>query len=263
MLHDNCGLAAAVEKLKKFVGYQGEIAQHKKIEATKFARKFAKKRGYRDEARAPPIIPENHMLIYENHSDKLAIWEAEGISKVSMAKFQIRYDALSNRLVYPVRNSDGQIINVAGRTLDENWKEKGQRKYTYYFKAGRLDTIYGLFENRDEIFNKEEIILFEGAKSVMLADTWGIYNTAALLTSHLSQFQMKALLQLGCRAVFALDKDINVRIDENIKNLTRYIPVEYLYDKDNLLEEKMSPVDAGRDTYLKLYSEKRKLRIDV
>lgn len=76
------------------------------------------------------------------------MWEEEGISHQSMDKFQVRYDPLSNRLVFPIRNPNGDIINICGRTLDPAYKEKKLRKYTYFQPMGTLDTIYGLWENR-------------------------------------------------------------------------------------------------------------------
>ena len=76
---------------------------------------------------------------------------------------------------------------------------------------GELKTIYGLAENMEDIKKKGEIILFEGCKSVLLADTYGVHNTGAILTSHLNPNQMKLLVSLGCRVVFALDKDVCIR----------------------------------------------------
>lgn len=190
---------------------------------------------------------------YEKRDDKLAVWEHEGISRASIDKFSVYYDSFSDRLVYPIRNPDGKIVNIGGRTLDPRWKEKGLRKYTYFMSWGELKTIYGLAENRDAILQKGEIILFEGCKSVLLADTYGIHNTGAILTSHLNPNQMKLLAALGCRVVFALDKDVCIRDDHNIKRLKQFVNVQYLWDKDNLLGEKDSPVDRGQETWKKLY----------
>lgn len=65
--------------------------------------------------------------------------------------------------------------------FDPEWKEKGMRKYTYLSGWGEMSVIYGLFENMEEILKKKEIIIFEGCKSVLLARSWGIRNTGALL----------------------------------------------------------------------------------
>lgn len=190
---------------------------------------------------------------YEKRSDKLDVWRQEGISDISLDKFQVYYDSFSNRLVYPIRSVDGKIINVGGRTLDSQWKEKKLRKYTYFKQWGELNTIYGLAENMDSIREKREIILFEGCKSVLLADTWGIHNTGAILTSHLNPNQMKILIQLGCKVVFALDKEVCIRNDYNIRRLKQFVRVEYIWDKRDLLDDKDSPVDKGQEIWKELY----------
>lgn len=173
-----------------------------------------------------------------------------------MQKYQVRYDSFSDRIVYPIRDVNGKIINVSGRTVDPEWKTKKLRKYTYFAPLGTLDTIYGLSENYEEIRKKHEIILYEGAKSVMIAYDWGVRNTGAVLTSHLNPNQVKILAKLGCDVVFALDKGINVREDENIKRLSRFVKVSYIYDRNDLLKDKDSPVDEGRETWEKLYKER-------
>jgi DNA primase len=247
-----CGTKRAVEILRKYAGDTGVSAAKRRMEAALVAKRFGRKRKPAKESKAV-ILPDDHMNRYEKRADKLAIWEAEGISRDVLERYQVFYDGFSNRLVYPIRNLDGKIINVSGRTLDPEWKTKKLRKYSYFHDMGILDTLYGLSENRDAILDKNEIILFEGAKSVMLAETWGVTNAAAILTSHLNPYQLKILAKLSCRVVFALDKDVLIREDENIRKLKRLVTVEYLWDKDGLLEEKMAPVDAGRDVWEILY----------
>lgn len=197
---------------------------------------------------------------YEKRDDKLAVWEEEGISRASLSKFQVYYDSFSNRLVYPIRNIIGQIVNIGGRTLDPDFKAKKLRKYTYFSGWGEMDVIYGLFENMESILEKREVILFEGCKSVLVADSWGIHNTGALLTSHLNPNQMKILARLGVRVVFALDKDVRVRDDHNINKLKRYVSVEYFWDREDLLDEKDAPVDKGLEVFKKLYGQRLRYR---
>lgn len=250
--YDKCSMAEAVEKLKKYSGFNGKVSSRKRLAATEVAKRFAPPHNTAKKAKGT-VLPDDYMERYEKRDDKLAVWEHEGISRESIDKFSVYYDSFSDRLVYPIRNPDGKIVNIGGRTLDPHWKEKGLRKYTYFMSWGELKTIYGLAENRDAILQKGEIILFEGCKSVLLADTYGIHNTGAILTSHLNPNQMKLLAALGCRVVFALDKDVCIRDDHNIKRLKQFVNVQYLWDKDNLLGEKDSPVDRGQETWKKLY----------
>ena len=256
----HCGAGEAIEILKKYAGVNGELASpSQKMEATLICKQFQPPKTAQKASNAT-ILPDNYMEKYEKRADKLVVWEREGISRASLDKFQVFYDGFSDRLVYPIRNVNGKIVNVGGRTLDPQWKEKNQRKYCYFYSWGTLDTIYGVAENMESIKKEGEIILFEGCKSVLLADTWGIHNCGAILTSHLNPNQMKILLKLGCRVVFALDKDVRVRDDHNIQKLKRYLNVEYIWDREDLLSDKDSPVDKGQDVFQKLYSQRLKLR---
>ena len=256
----HCGAAEAVEILKKYAGVDGELAApREKMAATLICKRFQKPKAPQ-KASSATTLPDDYMTRYEKRDDKLAIWEQEGISRASLDKFQVFYDSFSDRLVYPIRNVSGKIVNVGGRTLDTLWKEKKQRKYCYFYSWGTLDTIYGVAENMDYIRKSGEIILFEGCKSVLIADTWGVHNCGAILTSHLNPNQMKILAKLGCRVVFALDKDVRIRDDHNINKLKQYVNVEYLWDREDLLEEKDSPVDKGQEIFQKLYEQRLKLR---
>ena len=257
--YNRCGFPEAVEILKRYAGCDGELTVQKKLAAVEVAKRFRPNKK-QSKASKVTVLPDDYMMRYSKKADKLAIWEQEGISLESMERFQVGYDAFSDRIVYPIRNVQGKIINVSGRTVDPQWKEKGLRKYTYFKPLGVLETIYGLAENREEILRKREIILFEGAKSVMMADTWGVKNCGAVLTSHLSAVQMKILARLGCRVVFALDKDVAIREDQNIARLKRYVQVEYIFDREGLLDEKMSPVDAGREVWERLYETRLSYR---
>lgn len=255
-----CSSKEAVDILKKYLGFNGEFeAPKEKMAATMVCKRFKQSKSTCKES-ASTVLPNDYMERYEKQDDKLAVWEKEGISRESLDKFQVYYDGFSDRLVYPIRNIEGKIVNIGGRTLDPLWKEKKQRKYTYFHSWGTMDTIYGLVENMEHILKAREVIIFEGCKSVLLADTWGIHNTAAILTSHLNPHQFKILARLGCRVVFALDKDVRVREDHNISKLKQYVNVSYICDTNNLLDDKDSPVDHGKDIFKELYNERRRLK---
>lgn len=256
----HCGGREAVEIMKQYANVSGDvIPARRKMAATAVCKKYQQPKRKESDHKTR-ILPPDYMERFEKRADKLAVWENEGISKSSLDKFQVYYDSFSDRIVFPITDIDGNILNVGGRTLDPLWKEKKQRKYSYFFKwGGGMDVIYGLSNNLQAIKDSKEIILFEGCKSVLLADTWGIENTGAILTSHLSQLQAKILAGLGCRVVFALDKEIDIKADRNIGILKRYVSVEYLLDADNLLDPKDAPVDKGEDVFRQLYNSKKKL----
>lgn len=255
-----CSAKEAIEILSKFAGYDGITAvPRQKLTATLICKRF-KPQVSRKKASSITVYPENCMERYEKRDEKLAVWESEGISRASLDRFQVYYDSFSDRLVYPIRNFEGKIVNIGGRTLDPEWKEKGLRKYTYFSGWGEMNVIYGLFENLEDILKQREIIIFEGCKSVLIADTWGIKNCGALLTSHLNPQQLKLLVKLGVRVVFALDKEVRIRDDHNIGKLKRYVNVNYLWDARDLLDDKDSPVDKGEEVFRELYGQRLKYR---
>jgi len=252
-----CSSYEAVEILKKYAGFSGELgAGRQKLAAASVCKRFSSPKHTSKPSKGT-VYPDDYMERYEKRDDKLDVWRKEGISDASLDRFQVYYDRFDNRLVYPIKNLEGKIVNVGGRTLDPDFKAKGLRKYTYYAGWGTISVVYGLYDNLEHIKKAGEVILFEGCKSVLLADTWGIRNTGAILTSHLSPTQMKLLLSLGVRVVFALDKDVDILEDKNIRKIKNYVNVSYIRDTSGLLDEKDAPVDKGLEVFQKLYANRR------
>lgn len=255
-----CSSADAVKILEQYIGEDFSASTcRQKMAATVVCKKYmrnVKSRGSPSSKHS--VYPDNYMSRYEKRQSKLSEWAQEGISENAMTRFEVYYDAFSDRIVYPLRNIHGKIQNIGGRTLDPDWKEKGLRKYTYFSGwNGELNLIYGLFENMEHILEQKEIIIFEGCKSVLLAYSWGIKNTGAILTSHLNPHQMKILARLGVKVVFALDNDVDIRQDHNINKLKNYTVVSYIHDTNGVLDEKDAPVDKGIEVFNHLYKQSR------
>lgn len=251
----------AVEMLKSIAGISDDsYTERKRMSSYEICKKYSKP-VYNTKESSLSILPDDYMDRFENKPDKYDIWRKEGITDEALDFFGVRYDGFSNCLVYPIRDLNGNIVNVGGRTLDPDFKNKGIRKYTYFKQwGGQMSVVYGLFENYNHIIQKREVIIFEGMKSVLIARSYGINNTAAILTSHLNPGQMKILARLGVRVVFALDKDVKVKQDRNIASLKRYINVEYIYDFKDLLDDKDSPVDKGKEVFTELYNSRIKYK---
>lgn len=258
-----CSNREAVDRIIEFA--DGKVSgSHRcnSMSATRICKKYSKQNIQKQKSKSEAVVlSDDYMDRYELNEDKLAIWKEEGISEESLKRFNVKYDPFANRIVYPIRNINGAIINIGGRTLDENYKDKRLRKYTYYFPWGDgMNLIYGLYENLEYIRAEGEIIIFEGCKSVLISDTWGIKNTGALLTSHCSPSQMKILARLGVNVVFALDEDVDVRKDKNINKLKKYVQCKYISNVNNLLNAKESPVDHGLEIFKELYNNRKSFR---
>lgn len=263
MQTNNVPVRDAINILRKYANIRDDDGKStQRLEATKVAKRYQCRVKPKTQVLAKPL-PENYMERYEFRTDKLQLWADEGIDWEIMRQYGVRYDAFDNRIVYPIRDYEGNIISVCGRTCDPDFKAKKIRKYTYFQEVGTIDTLYGFSDNREAILQAKEIILFEGAKSCLKMAGWGLHNTAALLTSHLSQNQYRFLLQLSSwndiRIVFALDSEVDITKDKNIMRLTRFARVEWVRNAGGLLPEKDSPVDQGLEVFRKLYNERRQL----
>ena len=261
----HCTTYQAIKKLEEYAGVKGVVFDPKRFEAIRAFKKYRVKRHDFKHNSNTKVMSERIMDKYIINSNELQVWIDEGISEDILREFGVRYDAITNRIVYPIRNLQGEIVNVGARTLDPNYKAKGIRKYSYLQGwNGGMDVIYGLYEAIQAVKRSGYLILFEGVKSVLKAASWGVRNTSAILTSHLNPNQIRILLSTCClnnvAVIFALDKDVNIADDKNIKKLTRYMNVYYLQDTEGLLDEKDSPVDKGFEVFKTLCRNKKRLR---
>lgn len=188
-------------------------------------------------------------------------WVDEGINPETMKKYEIRIDSLSNRIVYPVLDSDYNLIGVKGRTRFKNYKDLKIMKYMNYHKLGILNFFTGMKQAEPFIKEKNEIIIVEGLKSVMKLDQWGYHNTVSAETSTLNEYQIELLIRMRVKdVVIAFDQDVPLKkIKECTEMLKRFTNVYIVYDKWKLLKEKDSPCDQGREVWDKLYERRMRL----
>jgi DNA primase len=209
---------------------------------------------------------KDHMILLPDTMDTyefsgLDIWKKEGISDSVMNKYQVRFDRNAGRIVYPIHDIDGNLINVKGRIISCNWKERKLRKYTYYYPLEQSDFLFGLYQNKKAILDADEVIVFESAKSVMKMETNNVHNCVSLETSHFTDDQIKLLLSLQVHdIILALDNDIPlVDIKKDVKMLTKMTNVYVIKDSKKRLGEKDSPCDKGFELWKELYKERIKI----
>lgn len=210
-----------------------------------------------------PILSNSELDKYQQ--EQIPEWLDEGIEQNVMDLFGVRVDTWQNRIVYPVYDMDGNLINIKGRTRYPNYKQLRLSKYMNYFKVGCMDYFQGLNITLTYVKQQNEIILFESVKSVMKAYGWGYRNCASAETHDLSDEQMALILGLKVNIVFAWDTDVDYRSGDTKKQidaLKRITNVYIIQDSQGLLggsESKNAPVDCGREVWEELYLNKRKV----
>ena len=255
--YHKCSFKEAINKIKEFLNVSEDEIFIETPEIIKTLRKYKNFPKCKKNIERKTLSP-NYMNNYSKEPIKL--WLDEGISQEVMDRYNVRYDRTKDAICFPIYDTCGNMINVKGRNVMPLWKELGMSKYFYYFKLGTLNYFWALNFKIDIIKACREVIIFEGEKSVMKMDGWGIENSVALCNGALTDEQLVLLIKLGVNVVFALDKDKDPTKDNNIKKLTRYCMVEYIKDTQNLLGEKDSPCDKGLEVWQTLYKERRRLK---
>lgn len=209
-------------------------------------------------------ILDNSAITCYTHED-IDEWINEGIRQEIMDMFGVRVNHRDNRIVYPVYDIDGNLINVKGRTRYKNYKDLRIPKYINYYPIGTMDYFQGLNFTLPYVKEQNEVIIFESVKSVMKAFGWGYKNGASAEKHTLTDEQVKLLVKLRVNIVFAFDSDISYA-DKDIKKtidvLKRITNVYVVYDRKKLLggkEAKNAPVDLSREIWEQLYYNKTKV----
>ena len=185
-------------------------------------------------------ISEKILSYYLPYGNKM--WEDDGISLQTQKEFLIMYDPQSNRIVIPLFDSLNSLVGIKGRLMKKQLDE-GEQKYLYMSKFNKSKFIFGLNKTFDIIKQQGYCPVFEAEKSVMIAYEHGV-GSVAVCGCQMSKYQIDMLTRLDVPLILCFDKD---RTEDEIKNETekflKQIPIYYILDKDNLLNDKESPVD--------------------
>jgi len=197
-------------------------------------------------------------------------WIKDHISVEVMKMFNIKFDISENRIIIPHYNIDGNLIGIRARHLDSHMIEAG-RKYMpitideILYNYPTSMNLFGLNMNKDNIKKYKKIIIGESEKFVMQHRSFYDDSIAAALNgSSLSKFQIQTLRDLGVESVIlALDKEFQNEKEEElykakinksfVAKLQQYFTLEIIWDTENLLDFKDSPLDKGKEVWEKLY----------
>ncbi len=116
-----------------------------------------------------------------------------------------RYDRFRDRIMFPIRNSKGNVIGFGGRILD-----RGEPKYlnspeTPLFNKG--SEIYGLFEARQAIRTAGKVVVVEGYMDVVALAQFGIAYAVATLGTATTHIHARTLLRHTDKVYYSFDGD--------------------------------------------------------
>ena len=206
-------------------------------------------------------------------------WLKDGITKAAMDKFQIKFSIGQNKIIIPHFDINGRLVGIRGRTIDKKEAEEFGKyrpiqigKITY---AHPLQfNLYGIYEHKNGIKQRRSAIIAEAEKSVMLDDGYynDLSNTVACCGSSFNKYHISLLTDvLGANEIIiALDKEYQDWRDEKAQKYKKKIiemchkyknqaNFSYIWDYENLLNEKDSPFDKGKDIFAYLYKNRIKV----
>lgn len=119
------------------------------------------------------------------------------------------YDRFRARVMFPLRDHRGVTVGFAGRVIP-SLADQREAKYinspeTPLYHKSRV--LYGLFEAKQEIRNKDRVVLVEGELDMISSFAAGVGETVAIKGTALTEEHLKLLGRLTQNLVLALDAD--------------------------------------------------------
>ena len=116
------------------------------------------------------------------------------------------YDRFRNRIMFPIKNTSGHTIAFGGRALnkDDNAKYINSPESEIFYKSAE---VYGLYESKQDINKKDQIIIVEGYTDVVALHKNGFGNSVAALGTAFTKLHIIKLLRYSKNIIFCFDGD--------------------------------------------------------
>jgi len=116
-----------------------------------------------------------------------------------------RYDRFRDRIMFPIRNTKGQVIGFGGRVLDGGEPKYLNSPETPLFQKGH--ELYGLFEARQAIREAGYVLVTEGYMDVVALAQLGFPQAVATLGTACTPTHVQKLLRQTDDVIFSFDGD--------------------------------------------------------
>lgn len=116
-----------------------------------------------------------------------------------------RYDRFRERVMFPIKNTKGQVIAFGGRVLDQGEPKYLNSPETPLFSKGH--ELYGLFEARQAIRDAGYVLVTEGYMDVVALAQMGFPQAVATLGTACTPFHVQKLLRQTDNVIFSFDGD--------------------------------------------------------
>ncbi|MCL5960902.1 MAG: DNA primase, partial [Chloroflexi bacterium] len=116
-----------------------------------------------------------------------------------------QYDRFRGRLIFPIRDSRGNVTGFGGRALDDSQPKYLNSPQTPVFDKSA--SLYGIDLAGAAIRREDKVVVVEGYFDAVVSHQCGMKNVVASLGTALTEKQVGALKRLTKKLVLALDPD--------------------------------------------------------
>jgi DNA primase len=145
-----------------------------------------------------PLLEESGLVIVKDE-------EGDGNGNGNHEADRKRYDRFRDRIMFPIRNVQGDVIGFGGRVLDQGEPKYLNSPETPVFSKGR--ELYGLFEARAALRQRGCVLVVEGYMDVVALAQSGFGNAVATLGTACTAEHVQKLFRFTDSVVFSFDGD--------------------------------------------------------
>jgi DNA primase len=162
-----------------------------------------------------------------------------------------RYDRFRERIMFPIRNTKGQVIGFGGRVMDHGEPKYLNSPETPLFSKGF--ELYGLFEARQAIRDAGYVLVTEGYMDVVALAQMGFPQAVATLGTACTTAHVQKLLRQTDTVIFSFDGDKAGRRAAR-RALDACLP--HVSD-DKVIKFLFLPAEHDPDTYIREFGAER------
>ncbi len=143
--------------------------------------------------------------VFPHYDDPLLVESGLVISSTEEGGEEKRYDRFRDRVMFPIRNIQGECIGFGGRVLGNDKPKYLNSPETPVFSKGR--ELYGLFEARTALREQGYVLVTEGYMDVVALAQLGFPNAVATLGTACTAEHVHKLFRFTDAVVFSFDGD--------------------------------------------------------
>ncbi len=186
--------------------------------------------------------------VFSNYQDSALAESGMVIDKSDDAgAHRKRYDRFRDRVMFPIRNTKGQVIGFGGRILDQGEPKYLNSPETPLYQKGL--ELYGLFEARQAIRDAGYVLVTEGYMDVVALAQLGFPQAVATLGTACTPTHVQKLLRQTDQVIFSFDGDAAGRraarraLDACLSQVNDSKVIKFLF----------LPVEHDPDSYVRAY----------